>query len=104
MYASTSQLTPLHHVAIQVRDVRRALDWYRHRFHTELIYEDPTWAMLRFHNIYLALVVPGQHPPHIAFVHPQAEHFGPLTRHRDGSESIYIEDSEGNAIEIMKED
>jgi hypothetical protein len=49
----------------------------------------------------LALVIPSQHPPHIAFEHPHAERFGPLKAHRDGTRSTYIADSAGNPVEVM---
>jgi catechol 2,3-dioxygenase-like lactoylglutathione lyase family enzyme len=92
----------IHHVAIQVDDIERALNWYSSNFNTEVVYQDDTWAMLRFDNIYLALVIPGQHPPHIAIEHEDAESHGTLVKHRDGTESIYIKDSEGNTLELMK--
>jgi catechol 2,3-dioxygenase-like lactoylglutathione lyase family enzyme len=92
----------LHHIAVTVPDIKQALAWYRGNFHVETVYEDPTWALLRFGNIDLALVLPGQHPPHIAIERPNAEAFGALTRHRDGTASVYVQDPFGNAIEIMK--
>ena len=91
----------LHHVAIGVHDLAVAVSWYRERFDCAVSYQDDTWALLRFENILLALVIPGQHPPHIAFTHPQAERFGPRTAHRDGTRSIYIADPAGNAVEIL---
>jgi len=94
-------LNALHHVAIQVRDLNRAIDWYRDNFNCEVTYWDDTWAMLQFENIKLALVIPSQHPAHIALVRENAESFGTLVTHRDGIRSVYIKDSEGNSIEIM---
>lgn len=99
---NTNPLQSLHHVAITVRDIDRAVDWYTSRFACELKYRDDTWALLKFANIHLALVTPEQHPPHIALVDPQAAEYGPLTLHRDGTRSIYIQDSEGNDVEIMQ--
>lgn len=46
----------LDHIAVQVQDVPRALEWYRSRFDVEVVYADETWAMLRFGNVDLALV------------------------------------------------
>lgn len=92
----------LHHVALTVLDIKKALAWYCENFKVGIVYEDPTWALLRFGNIDLALMLPGQHPPHIAIGSPKAESFGPLTRHRDGTQSVYVQDPFGNAIEIMK--
>ena len=102
MKTNPNDLDALHHVAIEVNDVQRALDWYRSRFAAEVVYQDETWAMLRFSNIYLALVTPGQHPPHIAVEHEHAERYGELNTHRDGTASVYVRDSEGNTLEIMK--
>lgn len=102
MQETDTKLDALHHVAIQVKDIGRALQWYSENFNAETVYLDDTWAMLRFKNIYLALVVPDQHPPHIAIEHDGAERHGTLKKHRDGTESIYIKDSEGNTLELMK--
>ena len=99
--SDTSPLDALHHIAIQVQNVARAVEWYREHFRTAIIYQDNTWAMLKFRNVYLALVIPGEHPPHVALIHTEAQKFGPLTQHRDGTRSIYIADSEGNQVEIM---
>ncbi len=95
-------LQSLHHVAISVSDISRAIDWYSTHFECELKYQDLTWALLKFANIHLALVLPEEHPPHIALVTDKAEDFGPLILHRDGTKSIYIQDSEGNHIELMQ--
>ena len=43
----------LHHIALTVPDIKQALAWYRGNFHVETVYEDPTWALLRFGNIAL---------------------------------------------------
>ena len=96
-----TSLDALHHVAIPVRNVARAVDWYCRRFRVELTYQDETWALLSSANTRLALVMPGQHPPHIGVVHPDAHSFGVLRTHRDGTASLYPEDSEGNAVEIL---
>lgn len=53
----------------------------------------------RFLN--LALVMPGQHPPHIGLARPDARNFGTLTTHRDGSASVYVLDPSGNTLEIL---
>ena len=91
----------LQHVAVTVDDIHKALDWYRARFNVETTYADDSWALLQFDNIAMALVLPEQHPPHIAVERDKAESYGPLMRHRDGTASTYIRDPWGNAIEIM---
>ncbi|MCA8953355.1 MAG: VOC family protein [Planctomycetes bacterium] len=94
----------MHHVAVQVEDVARAVEWYRSVFACEVEYQDATWAMLAFANLRVALVVPAQHPPHLSLVRADAAKFGPLTGHRDGTRSVYVVDPWGNSIEIMDRD
>ena len=94
-------LDTIHHVAISVKDVAEAVRWYTETFHCTVGYQDDTWALLEFANLRLALVIPSQHPPHIGFISPQAETFGELKPHRDGTRSIYIADPSGNAVEIL---
>jgi extradiol dioxygenase family protein len=94
-------LDTMHHVAVVVPDIRQAIAWYTTTFNCTIHHQDDTWAFLDFANIQLALVTPSQHPAHLAFVSPQAERFGPLQRHRDGTRSIYISDPFGNAVEMI---
>ena len=96
-----SDLDELHHVAIQVQDIERAVSWYRDTFRCEVSWKDETWALLKFANTSLALVLPGEHPPHLAFSMEGVELLGALEPHRDGTRSIYIEDSEGNTVECI---
>jgi catechol-2,3-dioxygenase len=93
----------LHHVAISVGDksIAEMVDWYRRTLGCEVAYQDETWAMLQFANVQVALVMPGQHPPHLGFETPEAERFGELRTHRDGTRSIYIPDPAGNPVEMM---
>ena len=94
-----------HHVAISVRDpveLRETVEWYRKTFNVETGYQDDTWALLKFSNISLALVVPGQHPPHICVTREDAEKFGELKTHRDGTRTVYVQDPSGNVVEVLK--
>ncbi len=95
-------LDGIHHVAIQVTDIAEAVDWYRARSVCEIEYQDDTWALLRFANVSLALVVARQHPPHIAMESAVAGQMGKLTRHRDGTVSCYVRDPDGNVVELME--
>jgi extradiol dioxygenase family protein len=97
-------LDSIHHVAVAVTDVGTTVEWYRQHFQCKVSYQDDTWAMLDFANMKLALVVPQQHPPHLAFVHPDAEKFGTLKTHRDGTRSCYVTDPAGNAVEVLAQD
>lgn len=99
-------LDSLHHVAIVVSDIAKSVAWYQDTFRCEVGYQDATWAILKFANCHLALVTEGQHPPHISFAVPtaEAERFGKLKGHRDGTRSIYIADPSGNPVELLVED
>ena len=99
--AQRSDLDSIHHMAIAVTNIREAVEWYVRNFKCGVSYEDETWALLEFANLRLALVLPEQHPPHISFESEQAEKFGPLKTHRDGTRSTYITDPFGNTIEIL---
>jgi catechol 2,3-dioxygenase-like lactoylglutathione lyase family enzyme len=99
-----NQLDSIHHIAISVDDIAKAVDWYRKTFRCEIAYQDETWAMLKFANASLALVIPGQHPPHLGFVTPTAADYGELKTHRDGTRSLYISDCSGNAVELLDPD
>ena len=51
-------------------------------------YQDKTWALLEIENTAIALVLPSQHPPHVAFESMDADKYGDLTLHRDGTASV----------------
>jgi catechol 2,3-dioxygenase-like lactoylglutathione lyase family enzyme len=101
---SPRTLDRIEHVAISVPDVPAAVAWYTKSFRCTVAYQDATWAMLKFDNLELALVIPGQHPPHVAFSSPNARAFGELKTHRDGTRSTYVKDPAGNSLEIMAAD
>jgi len=95
------KLDEMHHVAIPVCDVAMTVKWYKESFKCRVLYQDETWAFLRFKNINLAFVIPKQHPPHIAFLTDEPEKHRAMKEHRDGTRSKYISDSAGNAVELL---
>lgn len=97
-------LDSMDHIAIEVNNVKEAVAWYTERFQCRTDYQDETWALLTFANIRLALVTRGQHRPHIGFKRADAEAFGPLQMHRDGTRYIYLEDPSGNVVEFLAAD
>jgi catechol 2,3-dioxygenase-like lactoylglutathione lyase family enzyme len=92
------------HIAIEVKNVKESVEWYVGRFRCRVEYQDETWALLSFGNIRLAFVSHGQHRPHIGFKRPDAENFGELKQHRDGTRYVYIEDPSGNTVEILADE
>ena len=53
----------LHHVAINVSDIKKSVEWYVKNMHATVEYQDDTWAMLGFGDVNMALTVASQHPP-----------------------------------------
>ena len=94
----------IHHIAIQVKNISKSVDWYKQNFDVEVSYLDETWAMINFENTSLALVIPEEHPYHFAIESSSAESYGNLTKHRDGTASVYIKDIDGNNVEMIKLD
>ena len=94
----------IHHIAIQVEDISKSVEWYKKNFEVVVSYQDETWAMIDFENTSLALVMPEEHPFHFAIESKQAEIYGDLTKHRDGTASVYICDIDGNNVEMIKLD
>lgn len=101
---SKTPLDKLHHVALEVADVGEAVAWYTSTLSCRVAYQDETWALLQLDNVHLALVTRGQHPPHIGFMRPDADRFGQLRDHRDGTRYVYVEDPSGNTVEILQEE
>ena len=92
----------LHHIALCVPNITLAVKWYVETLKASIAFQDDTWALLDIDNTSIALVLPSQHPPHLAFESPEAEKYGDLTTHRDGTASVYIQDPFGNTIEFLK--
>jgi hypothetical protein len=78
------------------------IKWYKETLKANISFQDETWALLDIDNTAIALVLPSQHPPHLAFESLDAEKYGDLTTHRDGTASVYVKDPFGNTIEFLK--
>lgn len=98
----TKNLDVIHHTAIQVADIAAAVAWYQDNFKCKIAYQDDSWAMLDFANTSIALVLPEQHPYHIAITKPDLSVYGQPTPHRDGTSSVYIKDPDSNTLEMLK--
>lgn len=98
----TQSLDNIHHLGLQVDNIGQSLSWYVSNFSCEIIYQDDSWALLKFGNISLALVQPNQHPSHFAVIRENLEIYGLPKKHRDGTSSVYIKDPSGNNIEMLK--
>ena len=97
-----TQKMVFHHVAVQVGHISEGMEWYTSNMDATCLYQDETWALIDIGGTKIALVLPDQHPPHIAFECDHAEQFGSLKGHRDGTSSTYIRDPFGNTLELLK--
>lgn len=93
-------MSKIDHIAIKSLDIARDSAWYAQEFGLKIAYQDSTWALLESGTCSLALVTPGQHPAHFAFLAggdapPEAK------SHRDGTRSKYIKDPSGNVVELL---
>jgi catechol 2,3-dioxygenase-like lactoylglutathione lyase family enzyme len=95
-------LDSIHHIAIEVKNIQQAIDWYCKHLKCAVAYQDNTWALLKFANTSLALVLPGDHPPHIGIPCDHPEQYGEVKDHRDGTASSYVPDPFGNYVEMIK--
>jgi len=92
----------LDHIALSVEDISASVAWYENFLQASVVYQDDTWAMLDVGGAKLALTVPIQHPPHVAFAVNDIEELGPDYReHRDGSCYVYKCDPDGNTVELI---
>jgi catechol 2,3-dioxygenase-like lactoylglutathione lyase family enzyme len=98
----------LDHVAVQTADVAASIEFYVANFGAQVLYADNTWAILKVGPGKLALVTPAQHPPHVALrvdgstLEAAAQKAGvPIDNHRDGTRGIYVDDPDGNVLELI---
>ena len=96
------------HVAIVVSDIKNSVEWYSERFPgVSVEYQDDTWAIINCCGLKLAFVLKSQHPKHIAFCPDKDELMHDdfcnkkISIHRDGTRSFYINDPDGNTIEVL---
>ena len=68
-------LTHVDHLAIESKNISDSVKWYTNNFKCKIKHQDETWALLKFDNIQIALVTPGQHPPHFAIIDEEVANF-----------------------------
>lgn len=96
------------HVAVDAPKLAETVQWYVQQFGASVLYQDPTWVFLKVGGSKLALLTPGQHPPHLAFAVTDAEletlavqQGKTIKPHRDGTRSFYTADPSGNPVEFI---
>ena len=96
------QLDSIDHITLTAGDIDMMVDWYTSSFSCEILERSTTEATLLFDNIKLTLVLPSQHPAHIALEKTDAETYGELREQSDGKNSTYVSDPTGNIVELIK--
>jgi hypothetical protein len=97
------------HVAQQVPDIAAALEWWSQLVPgARVLYADDTWALLDAGGAKLAFVMADQHPNHLAYKVSGEElerlassHGVPVSGHRDGSRSFYLDAPGGQGVELI---
>lgn len=89
------------HVAINVKNIKKSIEWYLENLEGKILYEDHTWAMLSCAGTKIALTLESQHPPHIGIEVEQFSEKDNIKNHRDGSSYVYKSDPDGNIIELI---
>jgi len=94
------------HVAVNVKDIKAATEWYVRNLSADKLYVDDTWAFLQVNGAKIALTLASQHPAHICFSideEEKAKYYSDkkFKAHRDGSSSCYMRDPDGNFIEYL---
>ena len=44
------KLDTIDHIAIQVENIEKSVEWYKNKFKCKIIYSDKTWAFIQFKN------------------------------------------------------
>ncbi|MDC0881144.1 VOC family protein [bacterium] len=94
-------LSYVDHIAIESSDIPKSIAWYSNKFDCEIKHQDSTWALLSFQNISVALVTPGDHPPHFAVYDKKLGASKNLQVHRDGIGYKYDTDPDKNVVELI---
>lgn len=94
-------LSFIDHIAVESTDINRSVKWYLNNFNCKVKHQDDTWALLGFDNISLALVMPGEHPPHIAIYDNKVSSMKEKKVHRDGIGYVYGNDPDTNVVELI---
>ena len=90
------------HIALQTKNINDSVSWLVKKFKCSVKYQDESYAMLEFNNMKIALVLPDQHPPHVAIKCDNIEEHGKPRKHRDESEFLYIEGFDKNVFELIR--
>ena len=93
------KLTHVDHIAIESKNISNSVKWYTDNFKCKVKYQDHSWALLGFENVQIALVTPGEHPPHFAVIDEKVVEQKETKTHRDGIHYIYQKDPDSNVIE-----
>lgn len=96
-----SALSIINHVAINVADLEKSINWYQSSFTCELIAKEKTQAVLQFANLRLVLVLPSLEPAHVAYERQDAATLGELRDRFGGIRSTFLADPTGNMLEII---
>ena len=93
------------HVALNVKNISSAVEWYQNEYCAEVVYHDDSWALVKIGETKIAFTLESHHPPHIGFCVESVADFpdgSEIGTHRDGSMYHYKTDPWGNTREFIK--
>ncbi len=98
---TTEKLDRVHHLAINVADIEKSVQWYQTSFFCKVIQQDQQQAILQFENLRISLLLPSREPEHVAFYRADAKLFGELRKQADGLLQTIISDPTGNIVKLV---
>lgn len=98
-----SRLDEIDHVAVNVADIENSVRWYLTSFSCTVERQEKTFAILRFRNLKLVLILPSQQRGHVGYKKTDAASFGEITERTDGIKSTFVADPTGNIVELIPE-
>ena len=91
----------LHHVAISVTDIAKAVEWFRTRLDCRVAYQDDTWAWSSSPTWGSRWSCPRSTRRTWGSCAPTRSRSARSRAHRDGTRSTYLAGPDGNVIEIV---
>ena len=83
-------LDKIHHIAVQVADISKSVEWYQTKFSCEVDYVDSSWALLKVRQHIFGASDKERTSTSLRNRADSISEFGEETRHRDGTKSVYI--------------
>jgi hypothetical protein len=92
----------LHHIALCVPDIAPVVKRRVKTRNIDTVHQDQTWTLLDTENMSIVLILRSKHLPNVVFKSLEAKKYGDLTTHRNGTESVCVQDPFRNTLEFLE--